>query len=175
MGGGGVVGASAVVEVLGVAGGVVVEGGGGGGHGAAVPAAEAAEAPALPHQPPQQPAPRSPAAVVAAGGGVAREEVEPRGAPLHRRQPRRRAHAAGEVGRLRHRRRRLGLHGSLAASSKRSRDVCERERERDCEREREAWRWLVYIWSFIAREMKWIRNGERVEELMRVAVQARTR
>ncbi|EEC68006.1 hypothetical protein OsI_35798 [Oryza sativa Indica Group] len=55
-----------------------------------VPAdAEATEAPALPHQPPQQPAPLTPVAV------VAREEVEPREAPLHRRPC---AHAGSRQG-----------------------------------------------------------------------------
>jgi hypothetical protein len=81
-----------------------------------VPAdAEATEAHALLHQPPQQPAPRTPVAVVtaaAAAGGVVREEVEPCGAPLHRRpcahagslQGGTRSSYGGEAGRRRQRR-----------------------------------------------------------------------
>uniref|UniRef100_A0A8R7K3F9 Uncharacterized protein n=1 Tax=Triticum urartu TaxID=4572 RepID=A0A8R7K3F9_TRIUA len=99
-GGGGGGGPASFVEVLGVAGGVVLEGD----HGGRRPGAGAAGA--LPHQPPEQPPPRPPPAVAAA---VARQEVEPPGAPVHGRQPRRGGHAAGEVGGMA-RRRRLTVH-----------------------------------------------------------------
>lgn len=98
---------AAVVEVLGVAVGVVLEGGRDG-----RPAGVAADdALALPHQPPEQPSPRAPAAAAARGVVPAGEQLEARGAPAHaRRQPRWGGHAAREVGGLGRRRGRLAVH-----------------------------------------------------------------
>jgi hypothetical protein len=88
-----------VVEVLGIAVGVVLEGGGDGRSG------RAADVLALPQQPPEQPAPGP-----AAGGVVTGEQLEPCRAAAHaRRQPRGGRHAAREVGGV-GRRGRLAVH-----------------------------------------------------------------
>ena len=103
VGGGGRGRPAAVVEVLGVAGGVVAECD----HGRRPAGPGTADAAlALPQQPHEQPPPRPPANVAAA---IARQEVEARGAPARGRQPRRGGHAAGEVGGL-GRRGRLSVH-----------------------------------------------------------------